>query len=91
MVDSQVTVLEVFKNQGFISETVENIITRQEDIDRNVSNMATQVNQLGKKLDELCRVMANRKERRDSRRADPVSGAGGSGGPRQDDLLGDGY
>ena len=46
---------------------------------------------LGGKLDELCRIMAARKERRDTRRSsshhtDTMSGGGAYG--HQDDLMG---
>ncbi|XP_067950936.1 small conductance calcium-activated potassium channel protein-like [Watersipora subatra] len=76
MVDSQVTVLEVYKNQSFISDAVENIITKQDDIEGAVETMKNQVGHIGRKLDELCRVMANRKERRDTKRSDAAGGQG---------------
>lgn len=46
MVDSQVTVLEVYKNQAFITESVENIITKQDDLEQSLATMANQVQQL---------------------------------------------
>ena len=50
-----------------------------------------QVSHLGGKLDELCRIMAARKERRDTRRSsshhtDTMRGGGAYG--HQDDLMG---
>lgn len=43
MVDSQVTVLEVYKNQAFITDSMESMVCKQDDLEKAVSTLHGEV------------------------------------------------
>lgn len=65
MIDNQVTVLELHRNQRSIMASVDCLGDKQLDIETQIDEIKAQVCSIGGKLDELVRIMAARKERRE--------------------------